>query len=94
MAGSVEAMSSVIDRRGFTVCAPDDDDLGYPSWGIFDSETGDVLPGETFTYSRDADDRADQLEKIAYLTRWDGWGLRYSVDRIPADHPLAIEARA
>jgi len=85
-------MSSVIDHHGFTVCGPDDDDLGYPSWGIYDREVGDFI--ESFVYVRDADDRADQLEKIAYLTRWDGWGLRYSVDRIPEDHPLAIEARA
>lgn len=50
MAGSVEAMSSVIDRRGFTVCAPDDDDIGYEAERLLmrgSNSNGDVLDADT-----------------------------------------------
>lgn len=78
-------MTNLIDHHGREVAGPDDDDLGYPSWGVFDEHEQMFI--KAFVRERDAEEYALTLE-VPRLDRW----LRYTVARIPADDPLVVES--
>jgi len=78
-------MSSAIDHMGYEVAGPDDDDLDRKSWGVFDEHEQIFI--KAFWLERDAEDYALTLE-VPRLDRW----LRYTVARIPADDPLAVQS--
>lgn len=68
-------------------------------YGVFDEDKGEFV-GASLSLT-DAQDFADDLERAEYdFGSRGGWFAggkyfnRYSVDRLPSDHPLAQEVRA